>query len=269
MHKAIHSEIRIDLPVCHAEGGPGTVACYDDFAWFYNRYWSEEFHSAAFPILERIWLDRLPPAAHILDVCCGTGYLAALLAARGFRVTGFDISREMLAYARAGAPAAQFFVADAANFHLGRAYDAAVSTFDSLNHLLDPAGLQAAFRNIAAALRPGGLVAFDMLLDEAYQARWGESFALVRDDHLLTITGAAFDPHSRRARIAVTMFRLLEGAWRRSDVMIEERCYSPEEISSALEAAGFGEVLCYDAGDLGMAGQLGDGRTFLVATRLD
>jgi SAM-dependent methyltransferase len=245
------------------------VACYDDFAWFYNRYWSEEFHSAAFPILARIWLDRLPPGAHILDVCCGTGYLAALVAARGFRVTGLDVSREMLVYARANAPAAEFILADAASFRLPRVCDAAVSTFDSLNHLLEPAALGAAFRNIAAALRPGGLLAFDMLLDDAYQTRWGESFALVRDDHLLTITGAAFDAHSRIARITVTMFRLLEGAWQRSDVTIEERCYSPDEISQALAAAGFGELLCYDAGDLGMAGQLGEGRTFFVATKTD
>jgi hypothetical protein len=65
------------------------------------------------------------------------------------------------------------------------------------------------------------------------------------------------------------MFRLLEGAWQRSDVTIEERCYSPDEISQALAAAGFGELLCYDAGDLGMAGQLGEGRTFFVATKTD
>jgi len=245
------------------------VACYDDFAWFYNRYWSEEFHSAAFPILERIWLDRLPAGAHILDVCCGTGYLAALLTARGWRVTGLDVSQEMLVYARANAPAAKFVVADAASFRLPGACDAAVSTFDSLNHLLEPAALDAAFRNIAGALRPGGLLVFDMLLEEGYQTRWGESFALVRDDHLLTITGAAYDSRTRIARLTVTMFRLLEGAWRRSDVTIEERCYSPEEISNALDLAGFGELLCYDAGDLGMAGALGEGRTFFVATRLE
>ena len=60
------------------------MAAYDDFAWFYDRYWSHEFHSVAFPVLERIWLPRLAPAARILDVCCGTGYLAGLLAERGW-----------------------------------------------------------------------------------------------------------------------------------------------------------------------------------------
>ena len=55
------------------------MASYDDFAWFYNRYWNEDFHGLAFPILERIWLPYVPQGARILDVCCGTGYLAKLL----------------------------------------------------------------------------------------------------------------------------------------------------------------------------------------------
>ena len=245
------------------------MAPYDDFAWFYDRYWGEEFHSAAFPILDRIWLRRLPPAARVLDVCCGTGHLSALLTARGFHVTGLDVSREMIACARANAPAAEFMVADAANFRLPGDRDAAVSTFDSLNHLLEPAALSSAFRNIAAALRPGGLLAFDMLLEEAYRTHWGESFALVRDDHLLSLTGGAFDARSRLARVDVTMFRLLDGAWQRSDATVEERCYSVDEISNSLTLAGFGELLCYDAGDLGMAGPLGEGRTFFVATKSD
>ena len=49
---------------------------------------------------------------------------------------------------------------------------------------------------------------------------------------------------------------------------IEERCYTPDEIETALRHAGFGELACYDAGDLGMGGQLGQGRTFFVAAKL-
>jgi SAM-dependent methyltransferase len=243
------------------------MPAYDDFAWFYNRYWNEEFHSLAFPILERIWLPRVPAGSRILDVCCGTGYLAAQLLARGYRVAGVDASPAMIACARENAPAAEFSVSDAARFRLPPEFDAAVSTFDSLNHILRREDLEAAFRNVAGALKPGAAFAFDMLLEEAYQTHWGESFALVRDDHVLTITGSGYDFRNRIARCTITMFRLIEGAWRRTDVTVEERCYTPVEIETALRHAGFGETCCYDAAEFGMSGQLGEGRTFYVVTK--
>src|SRR5215510_2597705 len=112
------------------------ASAYDSFAWFYHRYWNEEFHSLAFPILERIWLPRVPPGGAILDVCCGTGYLAGLLADRGYKVTGIDASPEMIRYARIHVPAAQFHIAEAVSFQLNTKHQAAVSTFDSLNHIL-------------------------------------------------------------------------------------------------------------------------------------
>src|SRR5512146_2143500 len=124
---------------------------YDDFAWFYDRYWHEDFHQFAFPILERIWLPRVPAGARVLDVCCGTGYLAGLLTARGFDLAGIDASTEMIAYARARVPEAEFHAGDAAVLRVPGAVDAAVSTFDSLNHVLDFDRLAATFRNTAAA----------------------------------------------------------------------------------------------------------------------
>jgi SAM-dependent methyltransferase len=210
----------------------------------------------------------VPAGGRILDVCCGTGYLARLLTDRGFRVEGVDDSAAMIGYARAHAPDADFHVADAAEFRAAGRFQAAVSTFDSLNHIVQPERLEAVFRNTGAALERGSPFGFDMLLEAAYQTNWGDGFAIVRDDHVLTITGTAYDFRTRLARCTITMFRLEEGAWRRSDLVVEERCYTADEISSALERAGFGEIHCYAAADLGMAGQLGEGRTFFVARRL-
>ena len=65
------------------------------------------------------------------------------------------------------------------------------------------------------------------------------------------------------------MFRLVEGCWKRSDIVVEERCYTHQEIESALRSAGFGELLCYPAADLGMAAGIGEGRVFFVATKLE
>ena len=243
------------------------MASYDDFAWFYDRYWNEEFHRLAFPILERIWLPRLGEHARILDVCCGTGYLAGLLAGRGFQVAGIDASAGMIEHARRNVPGAEFHVGDAAEVRAPGEFDAAVSTFDSLNHILEPDRLAAAFRNTAAALRPGAPFVFDVLFEEAYQTKWGENFALVRDDHVLVITGSGYTPADRIAQCTLTMFRQLDGVWRRADSTVRERCYTAAELDRALSEAGFGEILCYDARDLGMGGQLGEGRTFYLATK--
>jgi SAM-dependent methyltransferase len=243
------------------------LALYDDFAWFYNRYWNEDFHSLAFPILERIWLPRVPERGRVLDVCCGTGYLAGLLTERGRRVTGIDISAGMIAHAVENVPGAEFHVADVATFRLPGRYDGAVSTFDSLNHILDPRQLNAAFLRIAKALKPGAPLAFDILLESAYQTNWADAFSVVKDDHVLLISGTGFDFRTCLARCRITMFRLVDGVWRRSDVEVQERCYSTEEIDAALAQAGFGGASYYDARDLGMSGQLGEGRTFVVACR--
>lgn len=243
------------------------MALYDDFAWFYNRYWNEEFHSLAFPILERIWLPRLPRKGRILDVCCGTGYLAGLLVEQGYRVAGIDASPAMIAHARENVPKAAFQVADASEFKVLGKFDGAVSTFDSLNHILSEKALLAAFQRIAAALKPGAPFAFDMLLESAYQTNWTDNFTLVRNDHVLLLTGAGFDLRTREAQCRITMFRLLDGVWRRSDVEVHERCYTMKEIDTALRHAGFEQTECYDARDLGMNSQLGQGRTFIITTR--
>jgi SAM-dependent methyltransferase len=243
------------------------LALYDDFAWFYNRYWNEDFHSLAFPILERIWLPRVPRRGRILDICCGTGYLAGLLTSRGFRVTGIDGSPAMIAHARENVPAAEFHVAQASRFRVLGRYDGAVSTFDSLNHILDEKELDAVFLRTATALRKGATFAFDILLESAYRTNWADAFSVVRDDHVLLISGTGFDFRTRLAKCRITMFRLLEGGWRRSDVEVEERCYGTQEIDAALARAGFNATSYYDARDLGMSGQLGQGRTFVVTSR--
>lgn len=243
------------------------MATYDDFAWFYNRYWNEEFHRPAWAILERIWLPHIPAKAGILDVCCGTGYLAGLLTERGYQVTGIDASPAMIEHARAHVPAAEFHVFDATRFRMRARFAAAACTFDSLNHILSTEGLQTALRNIAAVLKPGAPFVFDMLLEQGYQTGWAEGFSIVRDDHVLLISGSGYDFRRHLAQCTITMFRLVGNAWCRADVLVQERSYSHDEIDSVLAAAGFTGLACYDARDLGMAGQLGEGRVFFVARK--
>lgn len=233
-----------------------TSESYDLFAPVYNRHWGHSFSSRVWPVLERLLLPDLPSGARILDLCCGTGQLARTLTERGFSVIGLDASTGMLNYARDNAPRAEFIQADARLFLLPPMYHAVISTFDSLNHLLDPAELAAVFRHVHQALLPQGLFLFDLNMEEKFKAHWHGSFAFVADDQACAVR-AHYEPARRIGHYDVTIFRLDE-TWHRSDFRIDERCYTEEEIRAALAEAGFTGIDTYDAeADLGLRGEAG------------
>ena len=173
----------------------------------------------------------------------------------------------MIAHARENVPAAAFQVADASKFRVLGKFDGAVCTFDSLNHILSEEELSAALEAHRRGAETGRSVRLRHAVGIRLPDQLDGAFSLVRDDHVLVLSGSGFDFRTRMAQCRITMFRLLDGVWRRSDVEVHERCYTTSEIVAALRRAGFEGTACYDARDLGMSGQLGQGRTFVVTTR--
>lgn len=245
-------------------GGVKPYSDYDPFAWFYNRYWGHAFTEPMLPVVERLVLGKLPRRARVLDLCCGTGQLAEKLVDRGFRVTGVDGSRAMLDYARRNAPAAKFVQADARALRLPPVYHAAVSIFDSLNHVLDLDSLRAVFRNVRRALRPGGMFLFDVNSLQTFRGRREQTTSIVQPDHACLVR-RFFSRERRLTRWSVTMFRLRRQVWWRNDVTIWEKCYLMREVRAALAAARFEQVRMYEGEkDLGLEGNPGR-RVFLAS----
>ena len=239
------------------------AADYDPFAWFYDKYWCHAVTRDFVSALETLFLPRVEPRARLLDLCCGTGRVAAELGALAYRVTGLDISPEMLRLARRNAPAAEFVCEDARAFDHPPSYDAALSTFDSLNHVLSLKELTAVFRNVRRALLPGGLFFFDVNLEMGFRDHWEEHFSVVEDDRVCLLRGA-YDPAARLGRYDFTLFKRETQGWLRSDFSISERCYTKGEIKDALTRAGFGRVTFFDAvRDAGLPEHTG--RLFVLA----
>ena len=116
-----------------------------NFAWDHNSYYHERL------------LRALPArCGRVLDAGCGTGEFAARLAARADRVDALDRSPAMIAEARRTVPAnVTCLLGDAATADLpAGAYDA-VTSVSALHHMALPAVLP----RLAAALRPGGVLA--------------------------------------------------------------------------------------------------------------
>jgi len=107
--------------------------------------------------LER-WLSLRPPA-RLLDLPCGLGRHAIELAARGYRVTGIDLSPYAVEEARREAGArgvsAKFVRGELRDAPPGAPFDGALCMGNSFGYL-DAEGTRSFVRNVLRSLRPGG-----------------------------------------------------------------------------------------------------------------
>lgn len=237
---------------------------YNSIAGMYDRYWANWYLPAALPALEQLFFDVIPPNARVLDVCCGSGHVTGELVRRGYDVTGVDMSRELLARASKRWPRAQFLVEDVRQLQLSATYDAALSTFDSLNHLLTLRELEAAFRGVRAALRPSGIFVFDMNGEEAWTLDLHSWNVTVEDDSVSLVRGK-YDPKQKLATTELVWFVQENGAWQRHSSKVLERCYTQQEICNTLEDAGFKDIETWTAAKAGVQAELGFGRWFFRA----
>jgi demethylmenaquinone methyltransferase / 2-methoxy-6-polyprenyl-1,4-benzoquinol methylase len=109
------------------------------------------------PLGRRFLVSRLPRGGHVLDVATGTGLVAAELLRRGFRVTGVDLSPEMLAVAhRRFDDEVELINGSAEALPLASGSFDHLTVTHVLRYVTDPG---ATLAELARVVRPGGFVA--------------------------------------------------------------------------------------------------------------
>ena len=211
-----------------------------DLAYIHHAGFSDFARSAAPGVLAILRRNRLR-SGHVVDLGCGSGVLARELSAAGYDVLGVDLSPAMIALARRHAPRARFVSASLAAFNLSPC-DAVISTGECLNYTFDgPRTLRSIarlFRRVYRALRPGGVLVFDV----AGRARapragirrgwWqGEDWAIAVN----TKTGRG----GRTLIREIDCYRKIGRRFRHSEEIHVQRLFEPAEIVSGLEVVGF------------------------------
>jgi len=175
----------------------------------------------------------LPAGAAVLDIGCGTGRHAVELAKHGYRVTGLDISRGMLAEAAKAAAVAgvelELIEADATSFDLDRRFDAAVCLCEGAFTLVgadDPVEHDLAILRCAlAALEPQAPFVLTAL----------NGLRTIRDATPEQVADGRFDP--------MTLCQAYDMEWEAPDgprsLPMRERGYVPSELSLLCRTAGF------------------------------
>lgn len=115
------------------------------------------------------WITQFAPAQQypqLLDIGCGTGTLALILHQAGYKVTGLDLSEDMLAIASARMDAAgvsmPLYAMSMDELDGFENVDVAIIPIDSINYVKEEANVIETLKRIYDSLREGGQLFFDV-----------------------------------------------------------------------------------------------------------
>ena len=180
---------------------------------------------------------RLVPGATLLDIGCGHGRHAVVLAQRGAAVTGLDFASHLLRKARelaeAFAVTASWVQGDMRHLPFRTGSFQATISFDAFGFFEQEEENQSVLRELARVLVPGGRAALKLANGQWLLANFRADEREVRGDTTVEIQrNLLHDPPRLVETLDVTGPRG-NGCYRR-----RQRVYRLEECTAAMEAAG-------------------------------
>lgn len=225
-----------------------------DYSSAYDHLYKEKDYAKECDFLEAVFRRNRIKARRILDLGCGTGGHALILAERGYEVVGVDRSREMLALAGAKARktglSVNFIKGDITSLDLGGTFDAVISMFAVMGYQTDNRDLSAVCRVARRHLRDGGIFVFDCWNGNAVltekPGKRTRKISVGDNERIIRHTEPMLDLMGHTVETKFRLIRELRGRkvseTRESHLM---RFFFPQELRHYLESAGFSQVsLC-------------------------
>ena len=226
------------------------MSAYEALAGCYDELTYDIRYEKTLTFFERLCAREQVQPHLVLDLACGTGSLSMLLAGRGYRVIGADLSEDMLAEAERKARelpegSRPFFICQPMQrLRLAEPVDAVICALDSLNYVTRPADVQKTFRRVHDALTPGGLFLFDINTPYKLEGLAGQTF-LDETDDIYCVWRTEFDEKRRLCYYGMDLFQRQGNMWRRSFEEHREYAYTRPQLTRFLKAAGFTGIHVY------------------------
>ena len=221
---------------------------YHNLAASYDRLTNDVDYGAIVTFYHQILEREGVKPRTAVDLACGTGSVALLLAQKGYAVTGVDMSEEMLtvAFQRAMEQERQpmFVCQMLQQLHLPRGVDLAVCALDGLDYILNPDDCRMAIARVYKALNPGGIFIFDVNTPEKLRAMDGQVF-LDEDDDVYCVWRGEFDEETNICSYGMDLFQREGEVWHRSFEEHREYAYTREQLTQYLKDAGFTHIRVY------------------------
>ena len=221
---------------------------YKALAASYDRLTNDVNYQSVVDFYNQILIrEKLHPRTAV-DLACGTGSVAILLAEQGMKVTAVDLSEDMLTVASQKARdmdnAPMFVCQPLQELRLPRGVDLAVCALDSLDYITDPKDCAQAIKQIYKALNPGGIFIFDVNTPEKLRAMDDQVF-LDEDDDVYCVWRGEFDEQTNICSYGMDIFQREGNCWYRYFEEHREYAYSQEQLTGFLKDAGFTHIEVY------------------------
>lgn len=201
------------------------------------------------------------PVKEVLDLGCGTGSIAALLA-EDYDMVALDASPEMLSIAmeKNAGKNTLLLCQDMRKFELYGTVQAAYSSFDCFNYLKSEKDLQKVFALVHNYVEPGGIFAFDVNTRYRLEQVYGSNaFTYEFEDGLLLWRN---EQGENCCQFVLDWFELQEdGSYERISETQTEYIHDRETLVRLAEENGF------EIRDIHTGGQFGDEKEFYVLMR--
>jgi SAM-dependent methyltransferase len=213
-----------------------------------------------------IALLDLRPGARVLDLCCGQGRHAVLLARAGCQVTGLDRSPYLLEQAQRAAEQAGAEVGwvrgDMRQLPWREQFDVCVNLFTAFGYFEDDGENERVLHQVYQVLKPGGSFLLDLSNRDYYLLHmWPCSWR--RYEQAIILEETSFDPATCRFTMSFTW---VEGG--KVDTLTHSvRHYTAPELAGMLRRAGLSPVASYGDFD-GSRFDLNSKRMIVVARKV-
>jgi SAM-dependent methyltransferase len=196
---------------------------------------------AAAPVLLESLRRRGLGRGLVVDLGCGSGILAELVAGAGYDILGVDLSPAMIALARRRVPGGQFRVESLLAAELPACLGVA-AVGECLNYLFDRGNTRRArarlLRRIHGALVPGGV----LVVDTAGPGRVpgpGPRRSYTEGEGWAVLVEAEEDRRRKHLTRRITTFRRQGALYRRDHEVHRLRLLPGAELASELRGSGF------------------------------
>lgn len=183
---------------------------YNEFAYFYDEFNDDANYEALFEAVKQRLQKYGIQDGIVVDLGCGTGDLTLMLAQAGYDMIGVDLSEEMLAVLREKAAELQIpdlllLNQNLLELDLFGTIRAAVSTFDTFNHIGPLPRFEQAIAKAAFFMEKDGVFLFDVNTPYKHkEILANETFELESED-ALCIWRNHLEPEQQRTAISIEM----------------------------------------------------------------